>query len=77
MPTDVGVIEQAVEGLVRRPGQQVVTAWAAAVGPAAGPRCAVCGVPLRCVDPARPVTVTGIFGTYAFAASVLGLPGGA
>ncbi|MCL8209184.1 MAG: hypothetical protein K6V97_14090 [Actinomycetia bacterium] len=64
VPTDVAAIEQAVEGLVHQLGQQVVTAWAAAVVPTARPRCTVCQAPLRCVDPARAVTVTGIFGDY-------------
>jgi len=65
VPQDLGAIEQAVAELVQQLGQQVVTALAAAGVPRALPRCAVCRAPLRCVDPARPVTVTGIFGDYA------------
>ncbi|MCL8208834.1 MAG: hypothetical protein K6V97_12295 [Actinomycetia bacterium] len=62
VPTDLGAFERAVEAFGRPLGRQVVTDLVAAGGPAARPRCAGCRAPLRGVDPARPVTVTGVVG---------------
>jgi len=64
LPTELGAIEQAVETFVHQVGQQLVAALAAAVRPTTRPTCRVCRAPLRCVDPARAVTVTGLLGDY-------------
>ncbi|MCL6562300.1 MAG: ISKra4 family transposase [Firmicutes bacterium] len=64
LPTDLGALERAVEQFVHQVGQQLVAVLATAVQPTNRPTCGVCHAPLRCVDPARPITVRGIFGDY-------------
>lgn len=76
LPTEVEAIERAVEQFVHQLGQQLVTRLATAAIPPSRPVCAVCQAPLRRVDPARPVPVTGIFGDYSLARAYYVCPAG-
>jgi len=64
VPSALETLEAAVTDFVRQLGQQLMEQLAVAVVPAPRPCCAVCQAPLRQVDPARPITVTGLWGEY-------------
>jgi hypothetical protein len=62
VPSALETLEAAVTDFVRQLGQQLMEQLA--VVPAPRPCCAVGQAPLRQVDPARPITVTGLWGEY-------------